>query len=258
MQTHLVDGQEYIPEHPFREEKAKIWENQVFLPFSIDNKPYACFGPLPSSIPPNETPVVNEKSYFPTSTFHSPLIAESNIITLRYVERNFRTAPPLNCPKFAAWMKSLEATKEPLWQELGIDTLLEYACQGQPYSTSMLLAATYFWEGSTNTFHTRCGMITPTLLDVAMLTGLKPNNRLGDLSAADAIPIEFKVGKSGKPTYNNFIDYHAKTTGPVSDEEHVSFLTLWLSRYVFCSRSMQVVKQFTPWPHKCTKACMSA
>lgn len=110
----------------------------------------------------------------------------------------------------------------------------------------MLLAAIYFWEGSTNTFQTRCGMITLTLLDVAMLTGLKPNNRLGELSTADAISIEFKVGESGKPTYNNFIDFHAKTIGPVSDEEHVAFLTLWLSRYVFCSRSMQVVKQFTP------------
>lgn len=76
-------------------------------------------------------------------------------------------------------------------------------------------------------------MITPTLLDVAMITGLKPHGRLGDLSVVEDIPIEFKVGDSGKPTYNNFIDYHAKTSGPVSDEEHVAFLTLWLSHYVF-------------------------
>lgn len=57
------------------------------------------------------------------------------------------------------------------------------------------------------------------------------------------MPLEFKVGDSEKPTYNNFIDQHAKTSGPITEEEHVAFLTFWLSRYVLCSRSMQVAKQ---------------
>lgn len=68
----LIDGQEYIPEHPFREEKAKIWENQVFLPFTLDDKPHACLGPLPSSPPPTETPAENEEAFSPPVPFTFP------------------------------------------------------------------------------------------------------------------------------------------------------------------------------------------
>lgn len=38
----------------------------------------------------------------------------------------------------------------------------------------MLLAALHFWNSSTNSLHLKCGMVTPTLLDVATITGLKP------------------------------------------------------------------------------------
>lgn len=154
---------------------------------------------------------------------------------LCYVERNFRTAPPLNCPKFKAWMKRLEPEKMALRKYLGIHTLLELPCHGQPYSCGMILSAFHLWEGSTNTFHTRCGMITPTLFDVSAITGLKPSGRSFDFTEVEPLLLEFKVGESGKPTYNNFIDHHARTSGPVTDEEHVAFLTFWLSRYIFCS-----------------------
>lgn len=171
LQKRLIDGQEYISEHPFKEEKTKIWENQIFIPFTLNSKPLACLGPLPSTPPSAETPVENKEAFFPTCSFHSPLIAETKPITLHYVERNFRTAPSLNCPKFTAWMKRLEPSKVVLWRDLGIHTLLEFLCQGQPYSRSMLLAALHFWEGSTNTFHTRCELQVP--LNKQQLTSLQ-------------------------------------------------------------------------------------
>lgn len=38
--------------------------------------------------------------------------------------------------------------------------------------------------------------------------------------------------------------YHDKKTEKVSNREHVAFLALWLCRYIFCSRSIKIVKKF--------------
>ena len=88
-------------------------------------------------------------------------------------------------------------------------------------------------------------MITPTLLDIAAITGLKPTGEVFHCEAVAPVPLRFDVGDSRKPTYNNFIDHHATSAAPVTDEEHVAFLTLWPSRFVFCSRSTQVAKHFS-------------
>src|SRR4051812_7569805 len=48
-----------------------------------------------------------------------------------------------------------------------------------------------------------------------------------------------------KATYTSYTNkHHDKTTDEVSDEEHIVFLSLWLSRCIFCSRSLQVEKRF--------------
>lgn len=87
-------------------------------------------------------------------------------------------------------------------------------------------------------------MITPTLLDIAAITSLKPIGEVFDCEAVEPISLRFDVRDSRKPTYNNFIDHHATSLGPVTIEEHVAFLTLWLSRFVFFSRSIQIAKHF--------------
>ncbi|XP_050897203.1 uncharacterized protein LOC127104024 [Lathyrus oleraceus] len=141
-------------------------------------------------------------------------------------------------------MDRLEAEKIDHWKRIGIYTLLQIARCGPPQSCGMLLASLQLWESSTNSFHTKCGMITPTFLDIAAITGLKPTGKVFDCEAVAPVSLRFDVGDSRKPTYNNFIDHHATSSGPMTTEEHVAFLTLWLSRFVFCSRSMQIAKHF--------------
>jgi len=84
-------------------------------------------------------------------------------------------------------------------------------------------------------------MFTPTLLDVAAITGLKPTGDIFDPDICESnITFYFK-----RATFDNYItDHHNTKTKDVSDEEHVSFLTLWLSMYVFCMRSIQVAKHY--------------
>lgn len=241
-QPLTINGKEYIPEPPFAEEKAKIWCSQGLIPFSLADKPLPFLGPLPENRRPE---ITKTNSFFSTSHLFEPLVSSQKPFSLRYVERNFRTAPPKNCPKFCAWMDRLETEKIDHWRWIGVYTLLQIACYGAPQSCGMLLVTLQFWESSTNSFHTKCGMITPTLLDIVAITGLKPTGEVFECEAVAPISLRFDVGDSRKSTYNNFIDHHATSSGPVTTEEHVAFLTLWLSRFVFCSRSMQIAKHFS-------------
>jgi hypothetical protein len=86
-------------------------------------------------------------------------------------------------------------------------------------------------------------MLTPTLLDVAAITGLRPNgDHFNPTKTGDKVKLNYKE--------NTFSKYIAENMGKaeeeVSIEEHVAFLTLWLSHFVFCSKSLQVVRMFIP------------
>src|ERR1051325_10274491 len=143
LQLRHVDGKPYIPEPPLSDEKTKIWQSQVLIPFRLDDEPLSFLGPLPSDVP-SEIHVDDEGAFFPTSQRSSPLITSPNPISLQFVDRNFRTAPPLHCPKFKAWMARLKLIKGQQWKEMGIYDLLELYCVGHPYSGGMLLAALHF------------------------------------------------------------------------------------------------------------------
>jgi hypothetical protein len=86
-------------------------------------------------------------------------------------------------------------------------------------------------------------MLTPTLLDVAAITGLRPTgDHFDPTKTGDKIELTYRE--------NTFSKYIAENMGKegeeVSHEEHVAFLTLWLSHFVFCSKSLQVARMFIP------------
>ena len=64
--------------------------------------------------------------------------------------------------------------KGQLWKEMGIFDLIQLSRQGPKYHSEMIIAALHFWKPSTCSLHLKCGMLTPTLLDVVGLTGLNP------------------------------------------------------------------------------------
>lgn len=106
----------------------------------------------------------------------------------------------------------------------------------------MLLTSIFFYEGSTNTFQFLCGMLTPTLFDVASITCLSPLGEIFTLTLE--IINEFTIERF---SFTNFIiDNHDKKNVEVSNQEHIAFLPPWLSYYSFCSGSLQVAKKFIP------------
>lgn len=101
-------------------------------------------------------------------------------------------------------------------------------------------------------------MITPTLFDAAAIVGLLPNGIDFDPTNLNEDSIAFDTSFA---PYSLFMShYHDKDTTEVSDVEHIAFLILWLTKYVFCSRSLQVAKRFITMAnqlHVGTKLCLS-
>lgn len=83
-------------------------------------------------------------------------------------------------------------------------------------------------------------MLTHTLFDVAAITGLSPLGEVFDPTLTTENTFSF-----GWASLLNYIeDHHNKDSVEVSDDEHITFLTLWLSYYVFCPGSLQIVKSY--------------
>jgi hypothetical protein len=99
----------------------------------------------------------------------------------------------------------------------------------------------HFYEKSTNTFQFKCGMMTPTMLDVAAITCLGPNGEnINPAKASKNIELTYKENTFSKYIAENM----AREGEEVSNAEHLAFLTLWLSHFVFCSKSLQVANMF--------------
>ncbi|GAU38048.1 hypothetical protein TSUD_146060 [Trifolium subterraneum] len=111
------------------------------------------------------------------------------------------------------------------------------------FYTGMLIAALHFWERSTCTFHFKMGMMTPTLFDIAIIIGLWP---IGLTFNPKYDSPEFSSNYENK-TFSNFIsNHHDIKRDEVSDEEHIAFLTYWLSHFIFYTESLHVVKRLVP------------
>lgn len=85
-------------------------------------------------------------------------------------------------------------------------------------------------------------MLTPTLFVVATVTGLNPlgENFTPTIKTTNKFIVEHFSFK------NFIIDHQNKKIVEVSDQEHIAFLSLWLSYYVFCLSSLQIAKKHVP------------
>ena len=97
----------------------------------------------------------------------------------------------------------------------------------------MMIAATYFWSDTKNTFMFAHGRATPTLANVYMLTGL-------DVSTADdaltySRKPEYKVNTRNIGGWTGYIQEFKKTK-LVDQRERVTFLNMWLEKIIFCGR----------------------
>lgn len=168
------------------------------------------------------------------------------LINLDYMSntlRVLRSFPLSEYPKnYLSWLAKIENHKAQTWKEMEIFDMIQLSKVGLVYCQPILIISLYFWNNTHKNFQFPCGMLTPTLFDVAAITSLRPTGDTFDPNYMTKETIGFNGSQA---TFTRCIlDHHNKDTKEVSEEKHISFLALWPSRCVFCSKYLQVAKKF--------------
>lgn len=212
----------------------------MVIPLVVDKKLLSFHGPLidnffsPNTVAP----------FFPGYKPAIPLAFDRSVILdVRFMEEKARVFLSMLTPgnkEYLAWLNKVQHKRQDQWRSVGIFDLIQVPRYAHRVNPLMLLVSFYFWEGSTNTFQLPCGMLIPNLFDVAAITVLSPLGETFDPTLLTENTFTF-----GRAILLNYIeDHHNKDSVEVSDEEHIAFLTLWLSYYVVCPGSLQIAKSY--------------
>lgn len=150
---------------------------------------------------------------------------------------------PSSVKPWPDWYIRVSASKQTHWEELGIFICLALTIANTNKDESMLSAATYFWSDTFNAFLFGQGQMTPTLLDITMLTGLDITSSANPVSLNTKSKFSYKTRSIG-----GWIGYIKMNmgNGPVTLQEHVTFLMMWLEKFLFCGPSCSPT---TNWQH---------
>ena len=99
----------------------------------------------------------------------------------------------------------------------------------------MLISASFFWSDAINAFLFGHGPMTPTLLDVLMLTG--PTISAPDRSFDFLDKASFKIETRTIGGWKGYISKNMKT-GSISIREHTTFLNMWHEKFIFCGKTV--------------------
>ena len=168
------------------------------------------------------------------------IIAETNRTPFRSANPNtshwkntFKSWPSLE-KSWPVWYKRISASKQAHWDEIGISQALALTIANSAKDEPLMAAATYFWSNTLNAFLFNQGPMTPTLLDIIMLTGLDVTSSANPMNLNTKNTFEFKTKSIGG--WSGYITaYMGK--GPVTPREHVAFLLMWLEKFLFCGSS---------------------
>jgi len=172
---------QFIAEPEVKEDEERIRKSKVIIP--CPNSPHANLGLIPDDKDNNE----ELSAIFPCFEKCPPLIFTKGPYNLSFMQSKFRAEPKYeNNGKYICWLNKVEGKKGRFWKDIGIFDHIQLSRQGPRYHKEMLIVAFHFWNSSTSSLHLKCGMLTPTLLDVATITGLKPIGQTFDLDGYDS------------------------------------------------------------------------
>jgi hypothetical protein len=116
-------------------------------------------------------------------------------------------------------------TYQPTWESIGIAYALSLSLSPLKKDENLRKTIGYFWSDALNCFLFGHGPMTPTLLDVMMITGLDISSTCP--SAYRLCEVSFNLSSKSECTnWGAYLNQHLKTKGPVTEKEHTAFLNL--------------------------------
>lgn len=158
---------------------------------------------------------------------------QTSDLSLDLWQDTFRSWPTVT-PGWRDWYRRLNAADRLYWDEADIGQCIDLSLAHMTRNEPLLQMSSYFWSDALNAFLFGHGPMTPTLIDVVMMTGL-------NITAAD------NCLRFGKCTHRletrkiggwkGYIGKYNPGSGAINARERTAFFTMWLEKFFFCGKS---------------------
>jgi hypothetical protein len=138
------------------------------------------------------------------------------------------------------------------WETIGIVNALSLSLSPLDKNENLLKTIGYFWFDALNCFLFGHSLVTPTLMDVVMITGLDIASPSPSAYSLPEAPFRLS-SKSECTNWGAYLNQHVKTKGPVTEREHTALLNLWLEHFVFCGPSHAPTRNYLSLAYELTK-----
>jgi hypothetical protein len=138
------------------------------------------------------------------------------------------------------------------WETIGIADALSLSLSPLDKNENFLKTIGYFWSDALNYFLFGHSPMTPTFMDVVMITGLDIASP--SPSAYNLLEVPFRLSSKSECTnWGAYLNHHVKTKGPVTEREHTAFLNFWLEHFIFYGPSLAPTKNYLSLAYELAK-----
>jgi hypothetical protein len=138
------------------------------------------------------------------------------------------------------------------WEAIGIADALSLSLFPLDKNENLLKTIGYFWSDALNCFLFGHSPMTPTLMDVVMITSLDIASP--SPSAYNLPEVPFRLSSKSECTnWGAYLSQHVKTKGHVTEKEHTTFLNFWLEHFIFCGPSLAPTKNYLSLAYELAK-----
>jgi hypothetical protein len=153
---------------------------------------------------------------------------------------------------WVAWYNRVARVHQSTWETIGIVDALSLSLSPLDKNENLLKTIGYFWSDTLNCFLFGHSPMTPTLMDVVMITGLDIASSNPSVYSLPEVPFRL-YSKLECTNWGAYLNQHIKTKCHVTKREHTTFLNFWLEHFIFCGPSLAPTKNYLSLAYELAK-----
>jgi hypothetical protein len=155
---------------------------------------------------------------------------------------------------WVAWYNRVARVHQSTWETIGIADALSLSLSPLEKNENLLKTTGYFWSDALNCFLFGHSPMTPTLMDVVMITYLDIASSSPSAYRLPEVPFRL-FSKLECTNWGSYLNQHVKTKGLMTEKEHTTFLNFWLEHFIFCGPSLAPTKNYLSLAYELAKGC---